>query len=298
MGRLLTVVSFAIVLSFLPSSCHAKDLVIRERSSGDQEVLAFLIGFILFLSILVIASLVSRCVWRDHRISSRRHLNPHPDSLGQDSSFGNQNSDSLYPRSRSFLASLIHDDPDSDDDDYDDEEEEEALRQMSDAARDTSHKKEMIAGSMNPHSTACPSSSSCDRRCTHEIRRNGKDVAPPAPASSSFSSSLSSAAIHLFTSSSSSSSSSGPSGCTSSSLPLSCTLSSSSAKGCRTGRLVRTQEGSYQESSMCEGSPVGERTHLIQYKRLCVRIKNPDTSCGSRYDGAAGSHSSNSISYL
>ena len=63
-----------LLLLLLPSRCHGKDLVIRERTSGDQEVLAFLIGFILFLSILVIASLVSRCVWRDHRLSSRRRL--------------------------------------------------------------------------------------------------------------------------------------------------------------------------------------------------------------------------------
>ena len=95
-------------------SCCAKDLVIRERTSGDQEVLAFLIGFILFLSILVIASLVSRCVWRDHHIASRRHLHPN-DSLDTTAAG--------HSTSRGFLSSLMFDggaDSDCDDDDGDD----------------------------------------------------------------------------------------------------------------------------------------------------------------------------------
>lgn len=259
-----------VLFCLLFHSCQGKDLVIRERTSGDQEVLAFLIGFILFLSILVIASLVSRCVWRDHRISSRRHLNPQ-DPLGQHSSpFRNQNSDSLYPRSRSFLSSLIHDDADSDDEDDDEDEDD-----MNDARlTHPNSEKGLTGGSMNPHSTACPSSDTS----THEIRRNGKEEDVARPASSSFS--LSSAAIHLFTSLPSSSS-----------MPLS-SVSSSSA--CHRAKGTRPREG--QESAMYDTGPVGERTHLIQYKRLCVRIKNPDTSCGSRYD--TPSHSSNSISYL
>ena len=103
----------------LVSSCQAKDLIIRERTSGDQELLAFLIGFILFLSILALASAVSRCVWardqRNHR-SAQRLLTHHGDP-------------SLYPspsssKSKSFLSSLLpgdHDDDDCDTDDDDDD---------------------------------------------------------------------------------------------------------------------------------------------------------------------------------
>ena len=102
-------------------STEAKDLIIRERISGDQELLAFLIGFILFLSILVIASFVSRCVWsRDQRNnrSAQRLLTHHGDP-------------NIYPvtsssRSRGFLSSLlqgIDHDTDCDTEDDDDDEE-------------------------------------------------------------------------------------------------------------------------------------------------------------------------------
>lgn len=40
-----------------------KDLILREKSSADEEMLAFLIGFVLFLSILIIGSIITKCLW-------------------------------------------------------------------------------------------------------------------------------------------------------------------------------------------------------------------------------------------
>jgi len=87
----------------------AKDLI-RERTSGDTGILAFLIGFILFLSILFLASLVSRCVW----------------SKKGSENLSNINSITSPPRrSKSFLSNLLtiddDDEEEGDDDDCDSE---------------------------------------------------------------------------------------------------------------------------------------------------------------------------------
>jgi hypothetical protein len=293
-GALTAAASIVLMLLLIPGS-DARDLVIRERTSGDQEVLAFLIGFILFLSILVIASLVSRCVWRDHRISSRRlRLNPHG-SLGQDSGSGNPNSDSLYPRSRSFLSSLIHDNSDSDEDDDDEEGEvdvnegtmRQGTRSWGSAAGNAAAADQRQHQSLLSHATSSSN--------THEMSRQHQAAnSSTSRAYSSFS--LSSAAFHLFAPSAPSSSSP-PASLSLSSSPSIPLLLSSSASSAKSGRSpVTLRKSEEYDSSACDVSPVGERTHLIQYKRLCVRIKNPDTSCGSRHD--PNSNSSNSISYL